>query len=216
MVLAPLGVACLAAPVAARFGWPMLKNLALFVVVVAGGLLLFATAVYGGAAALLARVRLGAFARAIAPAQAVGFSTGSSMAALPAMMDAAVRTIGISSPVASFVLPLGATINRTGSGLYQAVSAVFVASLYGVDLGLPRLGVVAASAFLMSLSVAAIPAASVLTLAPTLLAAGLPVEGVALLLGVDRIPDMFRTATHVTGHLTAAAVVARGEGEPLR
>ncbi|MBI4542289.1 MAG: dicarboxylate/amino acid:cation symporter [Gemmatimonadetes bacterium] len=215
MVLAPLGVACLAAPVAARFGWAMLASLAAFVAVVLAGIILFGIVVYGGAVRLLARVGLVPFARTIAPAQAVGFTTGSSIAALPAMMDAAVRKLDISAPVASFVLPLGAALNRPGTAIYHTSAALFIASLYGISLSGAQLAIVLSSTFLMTFSVAAIPSASVFTLAPTLLAAGLPVEGIALLLGVDRIPDMFRTGLNVTGHLTAAVVVARGEGEAI-
>lgn len=213
MAVAPIGVFCLAAPVTARFGWGMLGSLALFVGVVAGGLVLFSLAVYAPLAVVLARVRLLPFERAIAPAQAVGFSTTSSMAALPAMMDAAGKDLAISAPVSSFVLPLGATINRPGTGVYHAAAAVFVATLYGVSLGAGQLATVAATTFLMTLSVAAVPSGTVLTLAPVLLAAGLPVEPIGLLLGVDRIADMFRVGTNVTGDLVAAAVVARGEGE---
>jgi Na+/H+-dicarboxylate symporter len=215
MVLAPLGVACLAAPVAARFGWAMLASLGVFIAVVLAGIILFGVLVYGGAVRLLARVALVPFVRTIAPAQAVGFTTGSSIAALPAMMDAAVRKLDISAPVASFVLPLGAALNRPGTSIYHTSAALFIASLYGISLSGTQLAIVLSSTFLMTFSVAAIPSASVFTLAPTLLAAGLPVEGIALLLGVDRIPDMFRTGLNVTGHLTAAAVVARGEGEAI-
>jgi proton glutamate symport protein len=215
MAVAPIGVFCLAAPVTARFGWSMLGSLAVFVGVVAGGLVLFSIAVYAPLAATLARVRLPAFARAIAPAQAVGFSTTSSMAALPAMMDAAHGELAISAPVSSFVLPLGATINRPGTGVYHAAAAVFVATIYGVSLGPGQLAAVAATTFVMTLSVAAVPSGTVLTLAPVLLAAGLPVQAIGLLLGVDRIADMFRVGTNVTGDLVAAAVVARGEGEKV-
>jgi proton glutamate symport protein len=215
MAVAPIGVFCLAAPVTARYGWGMLGSLAVFIGVVAGGLVLFGVAVYAPLATGLARVRLLPFARAIAPAQAVGFSTTSSMAALPAMMDAAGGDLGISSPISSFVLPLGATLNRPGTGVYHAAAAVFVATLYGIPLGAGQIAAIAATTFLMTLSVAAVPSGTVLTLAPVLLAAGLPVQAIGLLLGVDRIPDMFRVGTNVTGDLVAAAVVARGEGEKV-
>jgi Na+/H+-dicarboxylate symporter len=215
MAVAPIGVFCLAAPVTARYGWGMLGSLAVFVATVAAGLVLFSFAVYAPLARTLARVELFAFERAIAAAQAVGFSTTSSMAALPAMMDAAGRDLAISAPVSSFVLPLGATINRPGTGVYHAAAAVFVATLYGVSLGAGQLAAVVATTFLMTLSVAAVPSGTVLTLAPVLLAVGLPVQAIGLLLGVDRIPDMFRVGTNVTGDLVAAAVVARGEGEDV-
>jgi Na+/H+-dicarboxylate symporter len=215
MVVAPLAVLCLAAPITARYGWGMLGSLALFVGTVAVGLVLFVVLVFGAAAAVLARVRPLPFAQAIAPASALGFTTTTSMAALPVMMDIAGRDLGISAPVSSFVLPLGATINRPATGLYHLVAAIFLATLYGVPLGAAKLALVGATTFLMTLSVPAVPSGNILALAPVLLAAGLPLEGIGLLLGVDRIPDMFRTGTNVTGHMVAAACVARGEGEEV-
>jgi Na+/H+-dicarboxylate symporter len=215
MVAAPLGVACLAAPVAARLGWEMLASLGVLIGVVVAGCVLFTLVVYAPIVRFVVRLPLGRFAKAVAPAYAVGFSTTSSMAALPAMMEVTVEDLRISRPVASFVVPLAATLNRPASALYQAVAAVFVAQLYGVHLGLPQFAALAATMLMLTLSVPAMPRSAVLSLAPALLAVGAPMEGIGLLLGVDQIPDMFRTATNVTGHVTATAVLARGEGEPL-
>lgn len=214
MVLAPLGVACLAAPVAARLGWGMLTELGAFVGLVAAGCLLFTLVVIGPVVRFLARLPLGRFGKAAAPAYAVGFSTTSSMAALPAMMASAAG-LGVSTPVAGFVVPLAATLNRPGSALYQAVAAVFVARLYGVPLGAAGYAALGATMLLLTLSVPAMPRSAVLSLAPALLAAGVPLEGIGLLVGVDQVPDMFRTATNVAGHVAAAAAIARGEGEAL-
>ena len=127
----------------------------------------------------------------------------------------AVEDLRISAPVAGFVVPLAATLNRPASALYQAVAAVFVAQLYGVPLGAPQFAVLAGTMLLLTLSVPAMPRSSVLSLAPALLAAGVPMDGIGLLIGVDQVPDMFRTATNVAGHLTAAATIARGEGDAL-
>ncbi len=215
MLLAPIGVLCLAAPVAARFGWEAIRSLAMFVATVVVGCVIFAVAGYGTAARLLARVSPAPFWKVITPGTAVAFTTASSMAALPTMMDSALNRLRMSKEVASFVLPLGATLNRPGSSVYQCAAAVFVASLYGVPLGPAELIAVLFTSFLMTFSVAAIPSATVFTTAPVLLAAGLPVESIALLLGVDRILDMFRTGLNAIGHQTAAAVVAREEGEQL-
>ena len=215
MVAAPLGVACLAAPVAARVGWRTLASLSLFIAVVVAGCVLFTAVVLGPIVRFVVRVPLRRFARSVAPAWAVAFSTTSSMAALPAMMEAAVEDLRISGPVAGFVVPLAATLNRPASALYQAVAAVFVAQLYGVPLGAPQFAVLAGTMLLLTLSVPAMPRSAVLSLAPALLAAGLPMDGIGLLIGVDQLPDMFRTATNVAGHLTAAATIARGEGETL-
>jgi Na+/H+-dicarboxylate symporter len=215
MVLAPLGVACLAAPVAARLGWEMLASLGTFIGVVVAGCVLFTVVVLGLVVRFVARLPLGRFARATAPAYAVGFSTTSSMAALPAMMEVAVRDLHVSAPVAGFVVPLAATLNRPASALYQAVAAVFVARLYGVPLGLTGYAALGATMLVLTFSVPAMPRSAVLSLAPALLAAGVPLEGIGLLIGVDQVPDMFRTATNVAGHMAAAAAIARGEGEAL-
>lgn len=213
MVAAPLGVACLAAPVAARLGWGMLASFGMFIGVVVAGCVLFTVIVYGPIVRYAARLPLGRFARATAPAWAVGFSTTSSLAALPALMEVTVDDLKVSRPLAGFVVPLAASLNRPASALYQAVAAVFLAQLYGVALGLPQYATLGATMLLLTLSVPAMPRSAVLSLAPALLAAGVPMDGIGLLLGVDQIPDMFRTATNVAGHVTATAVLARGEGE---
>ncbi len=212
MLIAPLGVFCLAAPVAARFGWAMLESLAMFVATVLIGIAVFGPIVYALAARLLGCVTdLPAFARAITPGAAVAFTTTSSMAAVPAMMETAIDELKLPKAVASFVIPLGATINRPGSAIYQTTAVVFIAMLYGIHLTPAMLAMAVASVFLMTFSVAAVPSATVFTTAPVLLAVGLPVDGIALLLGVDRLPDMFRTGLHGVGHQVAAVVVARGE-----
>jgi proton glutamate symport protein len=215
MALAPLGVACLAAPVAARLGWGMLASLVAFLGAVVLGCVLMILLVLAPLVRFAARLPVGPFARTVAPSFALGFSATSSMAALPALLKAAVEELRISPAVANFVIPLGATINRPASALYQAVALVFVARFYGVALGPAQLAAAVATMLLMTLSVPAMPRSSVLSLAPVLLAAGVPVDGLGLLLGVDQVPDMFRTATNVAGHLTAAAAIARGEGESL-
>ena len=215
MILAPIGVACLAAPIAARLGWESLRNLAMFVVSVVVAITLYAITVFPAAVKWLVRVPVGRFARTITPGVTVGFTTASSMAALPAMMDTALADLKISKPVASFVLPLTATVNRPGGAIYQATAVVFMGSLYGVHLGPAQYLAAIATSFLMTLSTPGIPSATVLTAAPVMSAAGLPVESIGLLLGVDRIPDMFRTGLHTMFHQTAAAVVARAEGEEI-
>jgi proton glutamate symport protein len=215
MALAPLGVLCLVAAVTARIGWQTLQTLLVFVLAVMAGAVLIAVAVYGPSVGLLARMRPGRFARAITPGATVAFTTASSMAALPTMLDSALRDLRISSAVAGFVLPVGATLNRPGSALYHMCAVIFVGALYGIPVGPLALVTALATSLLMTFSVASVPSATVFTTAPVLLAVGLPVESIALLLGVDRIPDMFRTGLNAIGHQTAAAVVARAEGEVL-
>lgn len=213
MRLAPLGVACLTAPVTARFGWHMLASLGVFIATVVVTMTLFGAVVYMALARFMGGIGPRRFWSAIAPSTAVGFTTGSSLAALPAMMDIATNRLRIAPAVASFVLPVGATLNRPGSAIYQTVAALFIAGLYGVDLSMVQYAVIISTTFLMTFSVASVPSATLFTLAPVLLSVGLPIEGVALLLGVDRIPDMFRTGLHCVGHMTAALVVSRGEAD---
>jgi len=215
MVVAPVGVACLAAPVAARLGLEMVARLGLFIGVLVGGYVGFTALVLAPVVRLAVRLPVRRFVAAAAPAWAIGFSTTSSMAAVPAMLEVATADLRVSRPLASFVVPLAATLNRPGSGLYQAVATLFVAQLYGVALGLPQLVALGGTLLVLTLSVAAIPRGTVLSLAPALLAVGLPLDGIGLLIGVDQVPDMFRTATNVAGHLTATGVVARAEGEAL-
>ena len=207
LLVAPVGVFALAAPVTSRTGWAMLQSLAIFVVAIVVGLALFVSLIYVPAVKFLGQVNAIPFLRSCVGPQAIAFSTTSSAATLPAMLEVADKDLKISRFVASFVLSLGASINRAGSALFQGTAIVFLANLYGVPISLSSVGAVVLATFLVSLTVASVPAASVVTLAPALNTVGVPLEGLAVLLGVDRIPDMFRTATNVTGHLTTAVVV---------
>jgi len=149
------------------------------------------------------------------PSLAMAFSTTSSLATLPTMLAAAEEELKISRTVTSFVLPLGASINRSGSALFQAVAIVFAAHLYGVPLDAAELVQAGAAVFLASLTVASVPSASIVSLAPAFSATGLPLAGLTLLIGLDRIPDMFRTMTNVAGSLSGAAVVAALERDSI-
>jgi Na+/H+-dicarboxylate symporter len=157
-----------------------------------------------------------AFLGAIKEALVVAFSTSSSSATLPVTMECCEDNLNISSETTSFVLPLGATVNMDGTALYQGVAAIFIAQIYGMDLTLGDQVTIVVSATLASVGAAGVPGAGMITLAMVLTAIGVPTEGLALILGVDRILDMFRTATNVVGDSTAAALMARLEGEDLR
>lgn len=215
LVLAPLGIFALVAPMVAQFGWAVVKAMAVYILAVIVGITIFIGAVLLPAVAVVARVRIARFLSASLDSMLMGFSTTSSLAALPTMLAAAEGDLKISRSVAGLVLPLGASINRPGSALFQAVAVLFVAQLYGVPFGCPEAFQAGAAVFLASLAVASVPAASVVSLAPAFAATGLPLSGIALLIGLDRIPDMFRTMTNVTGHLTTAVVIAKVEGEQL-
>lgn len=207
---APIGVFALAAPVTAQSGWSMLQSLAAFVLAVAIGLVIFVAAVYLPLARALGSKAPASFLRALVSPQLIAFTTTSSAATVPAMLESADE-LHLSRDVASFVIALGAAIGRAGSALFQGAGLVFLAWLYHVPLPLAGLGTAVLATALVSITIAGVPSASVVTLAPALGAVGIPLDGLAVLLGVDRIPDMLRTATNVTGTMTAAAVMDRIE-----
>ena len=153
------------------------------------------------------------FFKGIGPAQLVAFSTSSSGATLPVTMERCQEKLGVSEEVSSFVLPLGATINMDGTALYQAVAAVFIAQAIGMDLGFGAQLTIILTAVLASIGTAAVPSAGIIMLVIILEAVGVPTAGIALILGVDRILDMLRTATNVTGDAAVAVVVAASEGQ---
>ncbi len=158
-------------------------------------------------------LRLKQFYSGVFPAQLVAFSTSSSAATLPVTMKCAHKNLGVSEEVASFVLPLGATVNMDGTGLYQAVAAVFIAQTLGIPLDLQAQLTIVFVALLASIGTAAVPSAGVVMLVVILEAIGVPAAGIALILGVDRVLDMSRTAANVTGDVTVAAIVAASEGQ---
>jgi Na+/H+-dicarboxylate symporter len=211
LILAPAGIFALVAPAVAQFGWDLVRAMLVYVAAVAAGLFVLVAAVYLPAVHTLGRRPVPVFLKASVAPVLMGFSTTSSLAALPAMFDAAERDLTVSPAVAGLVLPLGATVNRAGSALFQAVALVFVAGLFGTPIGAGGLVQAGAAVFLASLTVAAVPSGSVLSLIPAFTAMGLPLSGVPLLLGLDRLPDMFRTATNVAGHVAGAVVLDAAE-----
>ena len=213
LLLAPLGIFAIVAGAVAQFGVQLVEVMAVFMLTVIAGLAVLIAAVYLPVVALVARLDPSRYLRAIRASLLMAFSTTSSLATLPVMLEAAESDLRISRTVASFTLPLGASIGRSGSALFQAVAVLFVARLYGVPLGLGGTFQAGAAVFLASLTVASVPSGSIVSLVPAFTATGLPLAGLQLLLGLDRIPDMFRTMTNVFGTLTAATVVAAVEGE---
>src|SRR5881296_2619856 len=211
LLLAPLGIFAIVAGAVAQFGVDLIKAMAVFILTVIAGLAVLIAAVYLPVVAVVAPVGAWRYLRAIRASLLMAFSTTSSLATLPVMLEAAESDLRISRTVASFVLPLGASVGRVGSALFQAVAVTFVARLYGVPLGFAGTFQAGAAVFLASLTVASVPSASIVSLVPAFTATGLPLTGLQLLLGFDRIPDMFRTMTNVFGTLTAATVVAAVE-----
>jgi Na+/H+-dicarboxylate symporter len=212
--LAPIGVFALAAPVTARSGWAVLQSLIMFVVAVLAGLVIYVGSVYMTAVRFLARRQVTSFLRACMSPQAIAAAATSSPAAVPAMLEAADE-LAVSQPAAGFVIPLGAGIGRGGSAVFQGAGIVFLAWLYGVPLAAAGIGGAVLATFIVSFAVASIPGGSVLSMAPAMSTVGIPLDGLAVLLSVDRIPDMARTAANVTGTMTATVLVDRFEGDAL-
>jgi proton glutamate symport protein len=210
MRFAPAGVmAAMAATVGGK-GVAILVTLGKLVLVMYGALLLFAALVIGGAA-VLARVPIGRFARAVREPVLIAFSTASSEAALPRALEVMER-FGVPRSIVSFVLPAGYSMNLDGSTLYLSAASLFVAQLAGVDLSIGQQLVMMLTLMLTSKGVAGVPRASLVILTATLGSFGLPLEGAALLLGIDQILDMGRTALNVMGNCIATVIVARWEG----
>jgi len=153
------------------------------------------------------------FIRAIKEAIVLAFSTSSSSATLPISMNVAEKNLGVSRQVTSFVLPLGATINMDGTALYQAVAAIFIAQVFGIDLTITQQLTVILTATLASVGAAGVPGAGMITLALVLSTIGVPETGIALIFGLDRILDMCRTTINIVGDLTLTMVMAKSEGE---
>jgi Na+/H+-dicarboxylate symporter len=213
MTLAPYGVFALISAVVADFGMDVLFVLIKYSLVVIAGLVLHVAIVYSLAIKIFSKQKVRTFFRGIRPAQLIAFSSASSSATLPVTMECAEKNLSVPGQIASFALPLGATINMDGTALYQGVSTVFIAQVYGMNLtGMEQLTIVL-TAVLASIGTAGTPAAGVITLAIVLKSIGVPLEGIALIMGVERILDMCRSVVNVTGDACCAVVVASSESK---
>jgi len=215
MRLAPYGVFALMAHTLGTMGLAVIKPLLVYMATVTIGLLVHACVTLPILLHLFAKYSPVKFIKDVIGAVATAFSTASSAATLPITMDCLQENTGISNKVTSFVLPLGATVNMDGTALYEAVAAMFIAQAYGIDLGIGHQLVIVLTATLASVGAAAIPGAGLITLVIVLKAVNLPLEGIGMILAVDRILDMLRTAVNVWGDACGAAVVANLEGEQL-
>jgi proton glutamate symport protein len=213
MRFAPIGVFALVAAVVARTGWDALRPLALFFCAVLLGLLTHALVTLPLILRLVARVSPLRHFQAMSPALLTAFSTSSSAATLPVTLDCMERRAGVSKRVSGFVLPIGANVNTDGTALYECAAALFIAQAYGLELGLAGQFVIVTIALLTGFGMAGIPSASLVAIGVILSAIGLPLEGVGLILAVDRLLDMCRTTVNVLGDSCAAVVVGRLEGE---
>ena len=215
MLVSPYGVFALLGALIVDFGASssLFIALAKYSITVVVGLLLMIFCIYPLAIKIFTKVRYFYFFKAISPAQMLAFSTSSSAATLPVTMERCEDHLGVSKEISSFVLPLGATINMDGTSLYQAVAAVFIAQAFGIDLDFSQQLTIVLTATLASIGAAAVPGAGMVMLVIVLGAINVPVEGLALIFGVDRILDMLRTVVNVTGDATVSTVVAFSEGK---
>jgi proton glutamate symport protein len=191
----------------------LLQALGWYCLAVAIGLVLHVTIVYSSLFKIFSKMKLRDFFKAIQPAVLLGFSTSSSAATLPVTMERVEKNLGVEEEVSSFVLPVGATINMDGTSLYQAVAAVFIAQALGMDLTIAQQLTIVLTATLASIGAAGVPGAGIIMLVIVLQAIQVPVEGIALILGVDRILDMLRTAVNITGDAAVSVAVAHTEGK---
>jgi len=220
MLMAPIGVFALIADTINTMAkddpsqiLSLLGSLGWYCGAVIIGLALHATVVYLGLLKIFTPLSIKQFFKGIGQAQLLAFSTSSSGATLPVTMKCAEENLGASKEVSSFVLPLGATINMDGTALYQAVAAVFIAQASGIDLSLAAQVTIVFTAVLASVGTAAVPGAGIVMLIVILEAINVPGEGIALILGVDRILDMCRTVVNVTGDSAVATVIASSENQ---
>ena len=210
---APIGIFGLAAPVTAQMGWALLQSLAVFVVCVIVGLALLVGLLYLPLLKVVAGIGPKQMLGGTFGAYSIAFSTTSTVASLPVALEEARENLGVRDTVADLVVPLGASMYRAGSALFQGAAIIFLAHLYDVPVPIAAVGGALLATFLVSLTVAPVPSSGVVTLAPALDTIGVPLGGLAILLGIDRIPDMFRSATNNIGQLAAAALVDRWVGD---
>lgn len=205
MIIAPIGVFALLASINANF--EMLSALAVYSGTVILGLMMMIFIIYPSLLMIFTKRKPLQFLKSIWPAQILGFSTSSSAAALPVNMECCEKELGLKEETTSFVLPLGATINMDGTSLYQAVAAIFIAQVYGQDLSFAEQITLVLSATLASIGAAPVPGAGMVMLVIILQSVGIQPEGLALIIGVDRILDMFRTTVNITSDACVATIV---------
>ncbi|GGX70325.1 proton glutamate symport protein [Litorimonas cladophorae] len=204
---APVGIFGLVAPATALLGWGLIQNLGIFIVCVFIGLLILMMGVFLPLLWIIAKMRPVKFLKGTMGATSIAFSTTSTATAIPVSLEEATKNLDVSETVADLVIPLGASIYRPGSALFQGAAIVFLAHLYGVPIGLGGAGAVIFATFLVSLAVAPVPSSGVVTMAPALAAVGVPVAGLAIILGIDRIPDMMRSTVNLLGQISTAVIV---------
>ena len=213
MHFAPYGVFCLIAKTFAEQGPELFGPVILYVVTLVAALMLHLFGTLMVMLKLLSGLNPIVFMRKMRPAQVFAFSTASSNATIPVTLRSVTKRIGVDNSVASFCVPFGATINMDGTAIMQGVATVFLANVYGVDLGLMGYVTVIGMAVLASIGTAGVPGVGLVMLTMVLTQVGLPIEGIAIILGVDRLMDMIRTAVNITGDAVVSTIVAKTEGK---
>jgi len=213
MKFAPYGTFALIATAVGSQGFSAMKAMGAYMLVILAALALHAAITYGGTIAFLAKKNPIWFFKKFAPAMTVAFSTSSSTATLPVSMEVAQKELGVPKSISSFVQPLGATINMDGTAIMQGVATMFIAQAYGIDLTAIELATVVLTAVLASIGTAGVPGVGLIMLAMVLSSVGLPVAGIGLVIGIDRLLDMTRTAINISGDAACAVYVAETEGK---
>lgn len=213
IAFAPIGVFALIVKISATTGYEVIKPLIFFFLTVVLALAVHFFVTLPLILKFIARVNPIKHYVAMAPAVMTAFSTSSSSAALPVTIECVEEKAGVSNSVTSFVLPLGATINMDGTALYECVAAMFIAQVYGLELGFAQQFIIAFTALVTSIGVAGVPSASLVAIAVILGTVGLPLEGIGIILAVDRVLDMMRTSVNIFGDSCGAVVVAKLQGE---
>jgi len=216
MKVAPIGVACLIAQTVGSTGFRILDALGLYMLVVLLGLGLYAVFIVGFVVYRFTTVGVLDFWKAIWPAELIAFGTASSSATLPVSMECAEENLGISNRIASFAIPLGSSINMDGTALFQAVAVVFIAQVFGVELTVPVLVTAFVATLLASIGTASVPSAGLVALALICSTIGIPAAGIAIIIGIDRLLDMFRSPINVATDLAGALVLAKFSAERVR
>ncbi len=212
MIFAPIGVFGLIARTFSTVGYSAMIPLMKYIGTVYIGLLIHATVVYGSMFKIFAGLSLRKFYKKFLPAMSVAFSTASSGATIPVTLEITERDMGVSKEVSSFTVPLGATINMDGTAIMQGVASLFVAQVYGIEMTIPMMLTIVLTATLASIGTAGVPGAGAIMLTLVLQSVGLPLEGIGLIMGIDRLVDMARTAINVTGDAVCTTIIAKSEG----
>ena len=215
IVVAPLGVFALAMTLVVRTGLGAVRALLVYIALLSGVIILVTLLLYP-VAVIAGRQPLGRFARALVPPQAIAFSARSSLAALPAMVEAARTRLGLPGAVTSFTLPLAVTTLRLSAPIMWTVAIPFLARLYGIAMGPEQLVFLIGAGILLSFSVPGLPSGSILVMGPFITGLGIPIEALGLLIAADSIPDLLKSVLNVTGHMTSSAVVATRVATPRR